>query len=561
MIPALVMVVLVVGPAVGVAPAPVAEQPQTVAEQPQITPDQSQTAPNQPQIIELYPNPTTTGDDGEFVTLWLPPDTSLDAYALGDGHATAPLSTPSNLTTTTATTADATGGRYVTFSTHPELTASLSDRTVLNLSDRLQLANGGETVRLFYNGTVVDEVSYEQAPEGEVYDVRNRTWKPLGATDRSVTTAEGGTVEAFVLPDESERTVEFLETAQERILLAGYTFSSKEAVDALRAATRRNVTVEVLVEGDPVGGMTTRQAAALDELQQAGIAVQVLGGEHVRYRYHHAKYAIVDDRALVTTENWKASGVGGHSSRGWALITAQDAIVEGLVETYRGDAGWQDAVPWNEFDPGQLTELEQANGSYPTSFENDSFSVERTQLLVTPDNAGGAITETIDSAENSIAVKQVSIGSPRFTFLQSVLDAAQRGVEVRILLSGAWYVEEENRQLKAWLDEQADAEDLPLDVQIADPDGAFEKIHAKGIIVDGETTILGSINWNENSLRENREVALLVESDPVADYFGRVFESDWESNRKQLPLGYLAACALIALVALFVATRLRFDEQ
>lgn len=556
MFPVLLVAVLVAGPALGAVPVPVTEQPQSVDSQPVIAVDQ-------PEILDLYPNPTASGDAGEFVTLWLPPDTNLDAHALGDEQATVQLSSLANTTAVgrAISTGGKNGGRYVTLSTDPELTAELTDRTALALPDQLQLANSGETVRLLDNGTIVDEVSYEQAPDGEVYDAVNGTWRPLGATDRPVTTAGNGTVEAFVLPDESERAVEFLETADERILLAGYTLSSERVVDALRAASRRNVRVEVLVEGNPVGGMTTRQAAALDELRRAGVTVRVLGGERARYRYHHAKYAIVDDRALVTTENWKASGVGGHSSRGWALITAQDEIVDGLVETYRADAGWQDTIPWDEFDPGRLTEPAGTGGEYPSKFENESLSVERTQLLVTPDNADSVINDTIGSAQESLDIKQVSIANPRFVFLQAVLDAARRGVKVRILLSGAWYVEEENRQLKAWLDEQADVENLPLDVRIADPDGAFGKIHAKGIVVDGETTILGSINWNENSLHENREVALLVESHAVADYFGAVFESDWESDRKQVPLGYLAACGLAAAIALFVATRLRFDEQ
>lgn len=561
MFPVLLIALLVAGPATGAAPAPVGDHLSIADDRRQTGQATPAVVTDQPRIVEVYPNPTVNGDDGEFVTLWLPSDTRLDAYTLGDGEATIRLSSLSNLSIIQSPDENDTAGYYVTLSTNRTMTSSLTDRTVLEIPGRLQLANGGETVRLSRDGTVVDEVSYGQAPEGEVYDARNGTWNPLGGTDRPIVTAKTGTVEAFVLPDESERAVEFLETASERILLAGYTLSSERVVETLQAASQRNVSVEVLVEGRPVGGMTTTQAKALDELQRTGVTVRVVGGKRARYRYHHAKYAIVDDSALVTTENWKASGVGGRSSRGWGLITAQDRIVDGLVETYRADAGWVDAISWESFDPEELTEPERTNGSYPTAFESKSLPVERTRLLVTPDNADGAITATIDSAEESIAVKQMSIGSPGFSFLQAVLDAARRGVEVRILLSGAWYVQEENRQLKGWLDDQADAENLPLDVRIADPEGAFGKIHAKGIIVDGKTTILGSINWNDNSLRENREVALLVESEAVADYFRAVFESDWGSNRQQIPFGYLAACGLAAVVALLAATRLQFDGR
>jgi cardiolipin synthase len=46
------------------------------------------------------------------------------------------------------------------------------------------------------------------------------------------------------------------------------------------------------------------------------------------------------------------------------------------------------------------------------------------------------------------------------------------------------------------LEEEAAADDRPLEVRLADPNGAFEKIHAKGLIVDDDQVVLGSLNWN-----------------------------------------------------------------
>jgi phosphatidylserine/phosphatidylglycerophosphate/cardiolipin synthase-like enzyme len=211
----------------------------------------------------------------------------------------------------------------------------------------------------------------------------------------------------------------------------------------------------------------------------------------------------------------------------------------------------------------ELTAGEPATAEYPRAFETESVPVEQTHLLVAPDNAEAEILDRIERAEDSIDVLQVTIGDRGLPFLQAVLDAAARGVEVRILLSSAWYVSEENRQLVTWLEEQAAAANLSLSARVAEPGGAFEKIHAKGVIIDDEAVILGSINWNNNSVRNNREVALVLEGEAVATYFGDVFEADWrgEGGGRRLPLGLGLACLLGAVLAILGARRIRFGGR
>jgi phosphatidylserine/phosphatidylglycerophosphate/cardiolipin synthase-like enzyme len=537
-----IAVVVVLG--AGVAPAATAHAPL-----------QNNESTDEATIAELYPNPVAHNDAGEFVTVQFPEGADPSEYTVVDGQTEIPLAARKD-------TANRTARRRLTFSTDANTTTQLTDRTTAPIPDRLRLANDGETVRLYRHGSVVDSVTYGRAPEGERYDPAADEWTPLGATDRSLVTAEGGSVEAFVLPDQPDRAVEFLEQGQERILVAGYTLSSQRVVDTLVDAAERNVTVEVLVDGAPVGGMSGEMAVALDRLTRAGVDVRVFGGERARYRFHHAKYAVVDDRALVTTENWKPAGVGGRSSRGWAVITDQQPIVSGLVDTFQTDAGWVDTVTWQAFDAPTLVDDERPSDSYPSEFPAKSLPVDRTELLLAPDNAEGRIVEVIESANESLDIKQVRIGDRGVPFLQAVLDAARRGVEVRILLGSSWYVEEENRQLKRWLDEQAAAEDLPLEVRLAEPSGAFEKIHAKGVIVDEDQVVLGSLNWNNNSARQNREVALLIEGESAGAYFGDVFDSDWQQTPPhELPLGLGLGGLFVAVLAILAASRLKFQSR
>ena len=133
--------------------------------------DESDTETSAPYIVDLYPNPPTFGDAGEFVTVWFPEGSNLTRYELADDHVTVPLFEHVNTSPDVEKTDDTredekkTEGEIVTestaltFSTETNLTASLTDRTVRPLSDRLRLADRGDRIRLLRDGRVVDEVS------------------------------------------------------------------------------------------------------------------------------------------------------------------------------------------------------------------------------------------------------------------------------------------------------------------------------------------------------------------------------------------------------------------
>jgi phosphatidylserine/phosphatidylglycerophosphate/cardiolipin synthase-like enzyme len=380
-------------------------------------------------------------------------------------------------------------------------------------------------------------------------------------TDRPVVTGDAGKVTAFTLPDAPAVATDTLASADQRILFAGYTLADEAVADELVAAADRNVTVRVLVDGDPVGGTARRQATILDRLADAGIEVNVLGGERARYNFHHAKYAVVDDSALVATENWKHAGLGGNGSRGWGVVTDQPRIVQGLVDTFHTDAGWRDARPWTDYRTGETFEsIPAANATFPTEFRPRSVHVEETRLLVAPDNAESVILDLISNATDTIDIEQVSIGSRHQPFVQATLAAARRGIRVRILLSSAWYAKEENQQLVDWLNERANRENLPLEARLAEPRGKFEKIHTKGVVVDGDQAVVGSLNWNNNSARDNREIVLVLEGQEVGSYYGRVFEADWPVP-PPVPAGVVVTVFAATLVALRVGTRLNFDPD
>ncbi|MFD1564089.1 phosphatidylserine/phosphatidylglycerophosphate/cardiolipin synthase family protein [Haloarchaeobius amylolyticus] len=512
--------------------------------------------PTDPQIVSLYPNPTIADNVGEFVVLETPSETRLSNLTLTDGHTTASLPN------------ETVSGR-VALSTAPNVTATLTDVPVLALEGHLQLANDGDRLSLRNETATIDTVSYDRAPTAERWyrtatsDASTRAtdgeWWPRDATCRPVSHTAVDDATAFVLPDGPAVPRETIRSADERLFLAGYTVTSEEVAADLVDAADRGVDVEVLLEASPVGGTPAPTADVIETLEAGSVEIRVIGGDGARYRYHHPKYVVADDRVLVTTENWKPSGVGGESSRGWGVRLEDEALATDLSGVFRADfEGWDttagSAYRVNaSFVDDEDPIVTSRDTEFPTAHEPTTVSVESAELLVAPDNAEPRLQELLAEADDEILVVQPSI-APDVSLLESTLDAARRGVDVRILLGSTWYNAEENERLAADLERLAANNDLPLEVQLVADTDRFEKIHAKGIVIDREVAIVGSANWNANSLENNREVLVVLHGEEIATYYADVFEADWSGDAWRFPIG-LSATVVVALVAAAIVGR------
>lgn len=123
----------------------------------------------------------------------------------------------------------------------------------------------------------------------------------------------------FVLPDNVDPLRRSLRRADDRVFVAGYTFTDPTDTRLLIDPQRRSVDVWVVLEGGPVGGISDEQVRAIERLQAGGTPVSLIGTSRARYEYHHAKGAVVHETVIVTSEIWKPGGIGGHGSRGWAV--------------------------------------------------------------------------------------------------------------------------------------------------------------------------------------------------------------------------------------------------
>ena len=486
-------------------------------------------------IVEVYPDPYADGDAGEYIAVEFGGvDTSGWTLEDDDGATGLPNRT---LNGTVYFASD--GGDH--------------DRRDHPLG--LRLANSGETVVLRDgSGVVVDRLRYGDAggtepTEGEVVLREGEGYRthPFGATDLKPLRANASSVAAFVLPDSPRAAVDELREADERVLLSAYTFGSDHLAGVLANSTAN---VEVLVEGSPPGGFPASTHRVLETLE--GASRYVADGERSRYTYFHAKYAVADDTAVVTSENWGDRNFAPNAtgSRGWGVVVESDQAADYLARVFREDVDWRGVSSWKNASE-ETYEQDQTDAAVRTGFEPERANGTPYELFVAPDSGVEPIVSLIESADEEILVQQAyirgwneSLGSN--PYVDALRERATEGVDVRILLDGRWYYEDKNSEVAEALNSSN------IDARVSE-----RPIHTKGVVVDNESALVSSINWNKNSPKDNREVGVVVHDEEIASYFAEVFENDWNADTPSdgapteppAPTDYLLEAVIVLVVS------------
>ena len=355
-----------------------------------------------------------------------------------------------------------------------------------------------------------------------------------------------GAVVPIVSPDDGvDRVLAFLAAARTSIHLAVYTLTSEALAATLADRARRGVRVQILLEASPVGGVEDSETRLAAGLVDAGADVRWLsGGADVvkRYRYLHAKYAVVDGEGiLVGSENFGESGFpsGDRSgNRGWSVLVRDPELARALRDVFDEDFDprRRDSVPARG-DPAMALGPPPDVG--PWSWGPGSCC-RSARLVIGPDTtlAEDGLLALLDSARERLRVEAFYLedawGDGPNPLLERAFAAARRGVDVRILLDGGgWFTEDQadgNEDVAARVNARAHAEGIPLEVRLLEPGGPIERVHNKGAVVDGRAALVSSMNWARGSATENREIGILLDDSAVASRFEAVFDADWDGR-------------------------------
>lgn len=292
-----------------------------------------------------------------------------------------------------------------------------------------------------------------------------------------------GELELLAMPDAGSAPIlQAIDGARNSIRLKIYLITQDEVVAALAKAVQRGVDVRVLIEEEPFGGAESN-ALAGQALADAGVQVRARPAAFV---YSHEKSLVVDDRrAYIMTHNLTNSSF--NRNREYMAIVEDPALVQEVAQVF--DADWERLEP----------------------------DLSRSLLVWSPVNSRPHIEALVERAQVSLDVEHTSLLDEHI--LAMLADAAQRGVRVRVItpaiLDPSEWEWEPVSKLAA-----AGAAIRFLD----DP-----YVHAKTIIVDGQTAMIGSQNLTANSLENNRELGIIFDDPAAVNRLARIFLQDWNN--------------------------------
>ncbi|MGZ3692729.1 MAG: phospholipase D-like domain-containing protein [Bdellovibrionota bacterium] len=313
-----------------------------------------------------------------------------------------------------------------------------------------------------------------------------------------------------------------LGAAKSKIDIEIYTMTDPTIRSLLRDAIRRGVKIRIVKDARPVGKncdvFAANEVSAIadaDCLDQRKLVseVRASGGSYEAFNkanlcpnkkadgcFEHGKIALVDDLALISTGNFDATNLclanesETKCNRDYTLVNDNREVVNALENIFAADlrgASYDVA----SLIPSSLTDI----------------------LTVSPDSLR-PLVKFIDSARTSIDLEAQYLKDPDLNAALS--RAAARGVSVSLTVASA---------CSFGKPKPAEAQQIQQVYSVFDTAGISSRMftsadqingrsgymHAKVIVVDEKRVWVGSVNGSSESLSQNREYGLILDS--IAD--------------------------------------------
>lgn len=325
-------------------------------------------------------------------------------------------------------------------------------------------------------------------------------------------------------PDDQGPLFRALQDARARIDVSAYLISHPKVVSSLLNSMRNGVSVRVMIEGSPAGGATSSEIKAMKTLCDAGADVRVMKqiDGYRAYSYTHAKYAVIDDSTvIVTSENWQESSFD--NNRGWGAVIVSNGYARYMRNVFESDFYRTNDV--QRFTYAYPTAQSDTYGRYvPVVSDTVSYDA-RVRPVISPDNSYDTMRSFILSANDRVYSQQLDVDYSWVTgndnpisWMRTVSDRA----DCRLLVDVTF----DDRNDGDSKDGYGVIDALSGTGVNASAPTFSGMSHNKGVIVDNKVW-LGSVNWTYNSFNDNREAAVIIDSEDVAQYFVSLYLSDW----------------------------------
>ncbi|HVQ36302.1 MAG TPA: phospholipase D-like domain-containing protein [Pyrinomonadaceae bacterium] len=372
-----------------------------------------------------------------------------------------------------------------------------------------------------------------------------------------------GDLIAYASPDSTYAvTRRLLDAAKKEIVIGIYDFSADYMKALLLSAMQRGVKVSLMLDIDG-----KKEEEIFKELAKFGcktVPAPSCASKNINYfPSSHEKVIVIDGTwTLVQSGNYSGNSIpfnekdGGDpahfvkGNRDMGVAIRSKPLAEFFAKVLRSDmkleldaAGMEalEARPRRKKEPDlveAVPELLPVN-FFPSKTLNPKKTIRLTPVL-TPDNYMLVIPDFLEQATKSIYIEQQYIRSKHAEIIK-LLAAIKKArdnnpaLDVRIIL-GKLFSADDAKKEKENVANLKKTFGLELDKNIRYIDTKrFVHCHNKLIIVDDEAVLISSQNWSNTGVGTNREAGVLMRYPDIAQYYSKIFESDWSTAQKTVP--------------------------
>ena len=293
----------------------------------------------------------------------------------------------------------------------------------------------------------------------------------------------------IVLPDDSaEPLLSAIAGAKGSIRLKMFLFSEPTLLEAMLAAHRRGVKVQVMLNPERRDGKK-ENALARKLLGDAGVEVI---DSNPAFDLTHEKSMVIDEKtAFVQSLNWETENLT--RTRDYAIATSHKHEVEEVIHCF--DADW-------------------SRSTFDTS--------EQSHLIWCIGNGRQRLCQLIDDAKETLWLQNERYQDP--VILEHLVRANQRGVKIHVMARPPHKLKKEK------LVEGVSGLRTLRDVGVKIHKLKHIKLHAKLLFADNSRAIIGSINLAPGSFDSRRELAIEVRDEPIVNRIHKILHHDWENS-------------------------------
>ena len=429
----------------------------------------------------------------------------------------------------------------------------LSDTFVYDSGPAGQSGWASESISIPSSSVSSDDFVYVRGdgcgflPDTDTADDWKYQWSVTGGMGTICLQSEFGPSESLVTPIIGPENgllelKQFIDESEDSLRIQLYQLQDAYLVQALLDALQRGVSVELML--DPgcdncnIWSQTDMQYKndfAYTLIQAGATVYEFNTNSNEPYLYLHSKVVVRDtDSVWMSSGNWKSSSVPAPGVRGnveWSVIIENIELAQMVDQQFNLDVHWSEMMSLNDYDDYVFYSPDTIGGGGVQSSIQSSISGE---LLTCPENCVTKITDFIRSADDEVLLSQQTLDidwsygwGEENPIISALHDVANNGVAVHLIINGAYLDDDDQEVVDLFNEIWNGSEGLDASAIVMSEDDDVSKLHNKGIIVDGESVLVSSINMGSSAMNRNREMGVIIHSATITQYYLNAWHDDW----------------------------------